>query len=127
MPRISRQTKQKELIAEIVSTIDEFFSAEEVYRRVVKKDRTIGIATIYRYLSEAKGKGELYSYTCDRRAVYSNKQRSHCHFICEKTGVIKHFDVDNIDFLKDKIPGKITSFQLEVRGICGTCDECSKK
>jgi Fe2+ or Zn2+ uptake regulation protein len=67
--------------------------------------------------------GELFAYTCNRRTVYSKGKKSHCHFECEKTGKIIHFEIDNIDFLKNKILGTITSFQLEVKGICNKCDK----
>jgi Fe2+ or Zn2+ uptake regulation protein len=75
-----------------------------------------------------RNEGTIYSYLCDRRIVYSREKKSHCHFICEKTGKVVHFDVDSLDFLKNKIPGSITSFQLEVKGICkDNCRECIEK
>ena len=41
--------------------------------------------------------------------------------ICEETGKVIHFDVDSLDFLKNKIPGSISSFQIEVKGRCKEC------
>jgi Fur family transcriptional regulator, ferric uptake regulator len=123
MGRQNRVTRQKKLIGQELKRITSFFNAEELYDRVRKKDRDIGIATVYRYLNEAKGNGELYTYTCDRKTVYSRGKKSHCHFVCEKTGKVIHFEIGNIDFLKDKLPGTITSFQLEVRGVCNTCEK----
>ncbi|PIN80506.1 hypothetical protein COV13_03430 [Candidatus Woesearchaeota archaeon CG10_big_fil_rev_8_21_14_0_10_32_9] len=123
MVKQSRNTKQKELIKNELDSINTFFSAEELHSRVKKKDETIGIATIYRYINELKGKGEVFSYVCDRRNIYSKGQKSHCHFMCEKTGKIIHFEINNLDFLKNKIPGSIKSFQLEVKGICRECQE----
>jgi len=123
MGRQNRNTRQKELIYEELSKIDSFFNAEDLYSRVKKKDQNIGMATIYRYLNDAKAKGELYTYTCNRKTLYSKGKKSHCHFECEKTGKVIHFEINNIDFLKDKIPGTITSFQLEVKGICTDCNK----
>jgi Fur family ferric uptake transcriptional regulator len=124
-----RETKQKQIIREELDKLDSFFNAEELFEVVKTKDASIGIATIYRFLKEAKNNRELFSYVCDRKTVYSKGKKSHCHFICEETGEIIHFEIDNIDFLKDKIPGSITSFQIEVRGICKDklCKACSKK
>ena len=113
----SRNTKQKELLIKELSKINTFFSAEDIY----EKTKDISLATIYRFLKELREKGELYSYICNRKTVYSKQAKSHCHFTCEKTGKITHFEIDNIDFLKNKVPGKITSFQLEVKGICDDC------
>jgi Fur family ferric uptake transcriptional regulator len=124
MSKKSRKTKQKELIYNLVKTLNGFFSAEELFNIVKKKDSQVGIATVYRALKDLKEKNQIFSYLCNRRALYSNKQISHCHYICEKTGKITHFDIDSLDFLKkisDKIPGTITSFQLEIRGTCEKC------
>ncbi len=123
MPRKNRNTKQKEIIKKEINKINSFFNAEELHEKVIQKDKDIGIATIYRYLKDAEKTGELYMYMCNRKKTYSKGKKSHCHFICEETGKTIHFDLDNIDFIKDKIPGTITSFQLEVKG---TCTECKK-
>lgn len=124
MIRKSRNTKQKEVIEKTLSSMNSFFTAEDIYKLVKKKDIHMGIATVYRFLKDLKKENKIYSYICDRKTVYSKEMKSHCHFTCEKTGKIIHFDINNIDFLKkvkEKIPGSITSFQLEVRGVCEKC------
>ena len=103
--------------------MDSFFSAEELFQKISKKHPSIGISTVYRFLKDEKKKGNIFSYLCDRKTVYSLGRKSHCHFFCEKTGKTLHFDIDDINFLKNKVPGKIKSIQLEVRGVC---DACSK-
>lgn len=113
-----RTTHQKEVIQKEMDTLDSFFNAWELLEKVKMTDSKIGIATIYRFLKENEKEGNLFSYKCDRKSVYSKKDKSHCHFICEKTGKIIHFKIDSLDFLKDKIPGTIKSFQIEIRGVC---------
>lgn len=117
----TRKTRQKEIVQKEIDKINSFFTAEELFEKTKKTDEKIGLATIYRLLKEKREKKGLYSYLCNGKHVYSKGKKSHCHFICEKTGKIIHFDVDSLDFLKDKIPGEITSFQIEVKGICDTC------
>lgn len=121
MGRISRNTKQKELIKKELERFGSFFTAEDLYEKVNRKEPSIGIATIYRYLKEAKDSHELYSYLCDRKTIYSLGKKSHCHFICEKCGRIKHFDIDNLDSIKHNIKGSICHFQIDVNGICEKC------
>ena len=75
------------------------------------------------HLKKLIEEGKIHSYSCNRKIIYSSNVKSHCHFICEKTGKIIHFDVDSLDFLKDKIPGEISSFQIEVKGECKTCNQ----
>ena len=114
----SRNTRQKELIEKTISNFTTFFNAQEVLDKVNKKDKKIGIATVYRFLKELKKQNVIYSYQCQNKTIYSNSQKSHCHFHCTKTGKTFHFEIDNLDFLKNKIPGKIQSVQIEINGIC---------
>ncbi len=119
MPRKSRNTRQKELIRLAIDHTTDFFSAEDLQ----KKLKNISIATIYRFLKKMRKDKEIYSYQGNSRLLYSKDRISHCHFICQETGKVIHFDVDSLDFLKDKIPGTITSFQIEVRGKCNRCQK----
>ena len=39
-----------------------------------------------------------------------------------KTGKSFHFEIKNLDFLEEVVPGEIESIQLEVKGVCrGGC------
>jgi len=118
-----RNTKQKELIQKEIEKFNVFFTAEDIYNNVKKINKNIGLATIYRYLNSLKKSRTIHSYKCENRLIYSKEKESHCHFTCEETGEVIHFDIDSLDFLKDKIPGSIISFQIEVRGICKKCSK----
>lgn len=123
-----RGTRQKNYLQSKLDEIDTFFSAEGLLEMANKEHEKIGIATIYRFLNDLKGRNLIYAYRCNRRTVFSKKNRSHCHFVCENSGKIIHFTIDSLDFLKDKIPGSIKSFQLEVRGACNEdCKVCFRK
>jgi Fe2+ or Zn2+ uptake regulation protein len=122
-----RNTKQKEVIQKELDGIDVFFTSDELHKKVAEHNKHIGIATIYRFLNERKKENKVYSYICDNKSVYSKNKNSHCHFVCEKTGKVIHFTIDSLDFLKNKIPGSIKSFQIEVKGICNTCVPEKKK
>jgi len=119
----NRQTRQKELLDADVKKFKTFFYSEDLLEKISKKDKKIGIATIYRYLKNLREKDEIYSYVCNGKTIYSNSKKSHCHFECIESGKVMHFEIDNLDFLKDKIPGEIESFQIEVKGICN--NKCS--
>ena len=123
MARKSRNTKQKEIIKREIEKFNVFFTAEDIHNNIKKENKNIGLATIYRYLNGLRKSKIIHSYTCNNRLVYSKEEKSHCHFICEETGEVIHFDIDSLDFLKDKIPGSITSFQIEVRGVCNKCSK----
>ncbi len=120
---ITRSTKQKKIIGKEINRFKTFFTAEDLYENVKSVDKNIGLATIYRFLKTLRKNGNIFSYACDGKLVYSKENKSHCHFVCEKTGKVIHFNIDSLDFLKDKIPGSITSFQIEVKGICNKCSK----
>jgi Fe2+ or Zn2+ uptake regulation protein len=119
-----RQTKQKELLNEEVKIFNSFFTAEELLSKANKKDSNLGIATIYRFLSDLVNKRQIHSYICNRKTIYSIDENSHCHFICEKCGKIEHIQVNSLDFIANKINGSICHFQIDVTGLC---NQCSKK
>ena len=122
MPKKSRNTRQKELIASEIDSLNSLFDAEELCRRVRKKDPAIGMATVYRHLRELKEKNVLHAYTCNKRAVFSKEKKSHCDFVCTICGKTAHFEVNSLDFLKGRIMSRdICHFQIEVKGICGHC------
>jgi len=116
-----RKTKQKELIQSEISTFTSLFTADELFDKIKKKDNTIGIATVYRFLKDLQKKKELHSYICQRKMIYSREKNNHCHFICQKCDQITHFNIEKIDFLKTKINGEICHFQIDVHGICDKC------
>ncbi len=121
MARLSRKTRQKALMEEVLSSSTSFFSAEEFFKKAQKEDFSLGIATVYRFLKETLKQGALHAYTCGRSLIYSREKNAHCHFICEKCGRTMHFPVETLDFLKKNVPGAICHFQLDVYGICKSC------
>ena len=122
--RKSRNTRQKELIKNEIEKASSFFTAEELLRKVREKDKKIGIATVYRFLRGFDKKG-LCCFVCNRKAVYSRRQGSHCEFACQKCNKISHFNVDSLDFLKNRINVRnICHFQITIQG---NCDNCTKK
>ncbi|MBS3170086.1 transcriptional repressor [Candidatus Woesearchaeota archaeon] len=118
---MKRATQQKQLIMGEITTFSSFFNAEELYHKVSKKNLKIGIATIYRFLNDLTKNGEIHSFQCNRRTLYSNSKKNHCHFTCEKCGETKHIDIKKVDFLYQQVKGEICHVQIDVTGICQKC------
>ncbi|MDO8642616.1 MAG: transcriptional repressor [Candidatus Woesearchaeota archaeon] len=121
MGRISRKTKQKQLLTTLVSGTHAFFTAPDLFKKAHRRDADIGIATVYRFLKESQAASTLCSFSCNGKIIYSTTFTSHCHFICEKCGATSHFAVKDIGFLQNKLKGSICHFQIEVTGICEEC------
>ena len=118
-----RQTKQKELLNEEVKKFNSFFTAEELLTKTNKRDSKLGIATVYRFLSDLLTKRQIHSYVCNRKTIYSTQNNSHCHFTCEKCGKVEHIHVNSLDFIKNNINGSICHFQIDVTGLCNQCSK----
>jgi hypothetical protein len=54
---------------------------------------------------------------CGGKTVYSNYSNNHVILSVLRLEIF-YFEIDNLDFLKDKISGNISSFQLEIKGVC---------
>ena len=120
MPKSSRQTQQRELLGKELSSLESFFTAEDLYNKV-RGNKYIGIATVYRFLRELKNRHMLHHYICNRRFIYSKDKSNHCHFTCQKCSKIIHLNIDSIDFLKKNVNGDICHFQIDVEGVCNDC------
>jgi len=117
-----RETLQKKILREELVKFDSFFDGKDLYKKATKRNRKIGVTTVYRFLKRLVEKGEIHSYLCGKRTIYSKNKNNHCHFICKKCNTIQHFQLKNLDFLD--IKGEVCHFQVDVHG---TCEKCLKE
>src|SRR3989344_4068314 len=115
-----RLTNQKKSISEEITKLNSFFDAQMLYEIIKKKDKNIGLATIYRFLNSLEKDGNIHSFVCDNKKIYSNKKTNHAHFRCEKCNKLEHIKVKNVDFL-DLVEYDICHFQIELVGVCKGC------
>ncbi len=122
-----RTTTQKNSILHAVQASKSFFDAAALHHRVQVINREIGIATIYRFLKQLEEEGEIHSFLCDKRKIYSLSKQNHVHFSCEHCGKKSHLTLKNVDFLKQEITDEICHFQLDLVGICKSCSNALKQ
>ena len=115
---MARITKQKKILLQATAKMNNFFDAYELHEKVKEK---IGIATIYRFLNTLEKEGQIHSFMCESKKIYSLDQRNHAHFICEKCKTKKHLSIKDISFLRNIKEGKSCHFQLDITGICNKC------
>ncbi|HLQ84988.1 MAG TPA: ferric iron uptake transcriptional regulator [Salinisphaeraceae bacterium] len=67
-------------------------SAEDVYRKLMNDDEDIGLATIYRVLSQFEDAGLVIRHHFeDGHALFELNQGPHDHLVCVKCGRIEEF------------------------------------
>ena len=105
-------------------------SAEDIYRVLLESDEEIGLATIYRVLTQFEGAGLVIRHHFETgQAVFElDRGKHHDHLICIKCGKIVEFVNSEIEEQQKKIAGdagfKITDHSLIIYGECDNAD-CS--
>jgi len=105
-------------------------SAEDVYRTLVAEDVDIGLATVYRVLTQFEQAGILTRSQFDgTRAVFEiNDGDHHDHLICTNCGKVVEFYEPNIEKRQHEI-AKEHGYVLESHTMMlyGVCSDCTKK
>lgn len=80
-------------------------SAEDVYRRLIETDETIGLATVYRVLTQFETAGILERHNFDDgHAVYELADDTHHdHMVDVDSGTVTEFVNDRIEALQREI------------------------
>jgi len=104
-------------------------SADDIHNNLMKKDENIGLATIYRVLTQLEEVGLIQkNHFDDNSSTYEIKKRHHDHLICNVCGKIVEFTDDDLEELQEKI-SKRYNFVLDthVMTLFGTCTngECN--
>jgi Fur family ferric uptake transcriptional regulator len=102
-------------------------SAEDVYRALINQQVEIGLATVYRVLTQFEQAGMLSRSQFDTgKAVFElNDGNSHDHLVCTHCGAVREFNDPDIEKRRQKI-AKAEGFVLEshamvLYGLCRNC------
>lgn len=80
-------------------------SAEEIYRRLLQEGMEIGLATVYRVLTQFEQAGLLVRHHFEgNRAVYElNGGEHHDHLVCMQCGHVEEFNDPEIEKRQNKV------------------------
>ena len=80
-------------------------SAEDVYKDLLKAGDDVGLATVYRVLTQFEGAGLIKRHNFDGGYSVFELDRGdhHDHMVCIKTGKIIEFHNENIETLQQQI------------------------
>lgn len=130
-------TRQRKLVLGTISkNKGKHLSVKEIFKEVKKKNKNIGLVTIYRTLSLLEKIGLIQHNFLDGRCIkYQLKKpeekHEHHHLICNMCGDVAEIDEDMLGFLEEKIRSKrgfmVTDHRLYFLGICKKCLNNFKK
>jgi len=102
-------------------------SAEDIYKGLIEADEDVGLATVYRVLTQFESAGLVQRHRFEGgNSVFELMTADHHdHLVCSKCGQVEEFYDRVIEEQQDKIAAKfgfeITDHSLYLYGICKNC------
>jgi len=116
-------------ILEKLSDDDRHLTAEQVYKILLSEDEEIGLATVYRVLTqfEAAGLVTRHHFEGGNSVFELNKGTHHDHIVCIKCGRVDEFADEVIEQRQKDIAKKLgynlTDHSLYLYGVCAKCSQ----
>lgn len=117
----------------ILSVLEEddsrHMSAEDVYRTLLESGDDVGLATVYRVLTQFETAGLITRHHFDEgHSVFEiNQGKHHDHILCVKCGKVEEFVDDVIEQRQQDIAKKagysMTDHCLYIYGVCAECQK----
>ncbi len=124
---LSKNTKQRKAISDLLLSITKFSSAQEVHKLLVSRGEKIGLATVYRTLQALSETGLVDSLKNENgETLYKVcSQNHHHHLVCTKCATTSEFNTSEIENLMQKISQEnnyeISGHVIEIFGLCKNC------
>ncbi len=127
-------TPKRLAILEILTNESAYLSPEEVWKKMKRHFKKIGLPTVYRNLEELSAGDVISKVNHPNRQLYyffCRNRSHHHHFVCLSCRNVEDIDFCKIDELEKKVKkdlcGKVISHILQVNGLCKKCLNRSKK
>ena len=104
-------------------------SAEDVYKELLEEEESIGLATVYRVLTQFENAGLVirHNFEGERSVFELNDADHHDHMVCAKCGRVDEFFDKRIEALQEKVAEekgfKLQDHSLTLYGVCRRCDQ----
>ncbi len=101
-------------------------TAEDIYRLLLQNGEDIGVATIYRVLTQCEQAGLVARLQTEGPAMFElNRENHHDHFVCTRCGLVEEFHDGIIEERQRKIAARadyeIVDHSMVLYGICADC------
>ena len=107
-------------------------SAEDVYKALIEADEDVGLATVYRVLTQFETAGLVIRHHFEGgHSVFElDSVDHHDHLVCNKCGQVEEFFDEVIEEQQEKIATKfgfkITDHSLYPYGLCANCQKAAE-
>lgn len=106
---------------------DHHLSAEDVYKGLLEMGEDVGLATVYRVLTQFEAAGIVHRHNFEGGySVFElTKEDHHDHLVCLKCGRVEEFFDEIIEQRQQKIAEKagfkMSAHALNIYGACSKC------
>lgn len=125
---MKRNTWQREAVRTALADRDDFVSAQTLHSALRDGGSSIGLATVYRALSDLADQGEADSLQQDGEALYRacTPGSHHHHLICRNCGVTVEIEAEPVERWAHEVAAAHGFTRAEhVVDIFGLCAACS--
>ena len=111
----------------IESSSVQHVSAEDVYKMLIAADEEIGLATVYRVLTQFEQAGLVarHNFEGGHSVFELSKEDHHDHIVCQKCGKITEFSDEKIETRQSEVAKSLgyilLDHNLNMYGLCPDC------
>jgi len=104
-------------------------SAEDVYKHLLEEQESIGLATVYRVLTQFEDAGLVirHHFEGEKSVFELNDEDHHDHMVCGECGSVTEFLDKRIESLQKEVAKEnyfvIQNHSLILYGICKNCSQ----
>ena len=105
------------------------FSAEDIYRYLLKSNVELGLATVYRVLTQFESAGIVIRHNFEEgHSVFELAgDEHHDHIVCVRCGKVEEFHDNEIEqrqnVIAKKLGFELTDHNLNMYGLCPSCKQ----
>lgn len=119
-----RNTKQKDLVFDIISNSYNHLTANQTYDEAIKMKKNISLGTIYRILNQLADNHQIIRITTKSGIDHFDRipTKRHSHFICDNCDKIVDIFKTDYKFNEDELNGyQVNDIEITFTGICNEC------
>jgi Fur family ferric uptake transcriptional regulator len=123
----SRMTRQQAAIVDLLGSAKRFSSAQQIYWKLLRRNKEVALATVYRTLKSLVESGEVDVIFSDGEALYRlcKSADHHHHLVCRDCGTSIEIENPEIEAWTEKVAEKhgfeAVGHTLELYGTCRRC------
>lgn len=121
-----RNTKQRQVVLDIIRSTDSHPTADWVYEQVRKVIPNISLGTVYRLLGRLQEEGLVVQLEAgSRKSRFDGRPGPHQHIICERCGCITDVP-DVLDASATERIQQVTGYRVHAHRVewIGLCPQC---